>query len=255
MVMTGVSTRPARTASDGDRVFPVQPEAKEGRVTREPIEEWEPGTDRQIRAAASRVPEIGPRSISRLIGVDVAYCDSRGAAVAAGVAWDRTERRTVLVARRPGRPPVPYRFGRLGRREAGMAEGVVRDLVRDGDVVMCDGHGLMHPERMGLGVHLAARLARPVVAVAKNPLRREMPNTPAERGSVRMISDSEGIVGAEVRTADGVRPVYVSVGGGMSLDCAIQLTLEAARYRIPEPLRSADHEARKGIREISGVPE
>jgi deoxyribonuclease V len=145
---------------------------------------------------------------------------------------------------------VPYQFGQLGAREAGMAAEVERGFVRDGDVVMCDGHGLMHPERMGLGIHLAARLARPVVAVAKNPLHREAPKTSTERGSVRSISDAAGVVGAEVRTVNSVRPVYVSVGGGISLNSAIELVLEASRYRIPEPVRLADKEARKGLREM-----
>ena len=210
--------------------------------------------ERDVRIAAHEISEIDLNTVLRVIGVDVAYCDDQEVAVAAAVAWDRKDRGVVLSDRLRGRPSVPYRFGHLGAREAGMAAEVVRGLVRDGDVVMCDGHGLMHPERMGLGVHVAALLARPVVAVAKNPLHRESPKTPAERGSVRRISDSMGVVGAEVRTADSVRPVYVSVGGGISLDSAIELVLESSRYRIPEPVRFADQECRKGLREVLGEP-
>ncbi|WP_051839759.1 endonuclease V [Streptomyces sp. NRRL F-5126] len=193
-----------------------------------------------------------PASVRRLIGVDAAYCDEREVAVAAAVAWDRAGRRVVESRRLTGKPPMPYRFGHLAAREVGIAEAVVRELVTDGDVVMCDGHGLMHPDRAGLGVHLAARLGRPVVAVAKNPLHRETPLTSPERGAVRRISDAQGVVGAEVRTAESVRPVYVSVGGGISLDAAIELVLESSRYRLPEPARAADRQARDGLRELLG---
>lgn len=217
-----------------------------------PVDRWPTRPEREVRIAAMEISEICLNSVRRVVGVDVAYCDDQGVAVAAAVAWDRKDRRVVLSARLMGQPSVPYRFGQLGAREAGVAAEVVRGLVGDGDVVMCDGHGLMHPERMGLGVHLAARLAFPVVAVAKNPLHREAPKTSTERGSVHRISDSTGVVGAEVRTAHSVRPVYVSVGGGISLNSAIELVLEASRYRIPEPVRLADQEARKGLREVLG---
>ncbi|AWK09794.1 endonuclease V [Streptomyces spongiicola] len=227
-------------------------ESLEAAVTENSVDGWAVWPDREVRAAALRIPEIDLKSVLRVIGVDVAYCDSQGIAVAAGVAWDRKERGAVLSSRLNGKPPVSYQFGQLGAREAGMAAGVARGLVRDGDVVMCDGHGLMHPERMGLGVHLAARLARPVVAVAKNPIHRERSQTSTERGSVQIISDSAGIVGVELRTANAVRPVYVSTGGGISLNSAIELVLEASRYRIPEPVRLADQEARKGLSEMLG---
>lgn len=227
-------------------------ESLEMAVTEKVIDGWAARPDREVRDAASRVPEFDLKSVLRVIGVDVAYCDSRGVTVAAGVTWDRRERGAVLSSRFMGKPPVPYRFGKLGAREAGMAAEVVRGVVREGDVVMCDGHGLMHPERMGLGVHLAARLACPVVAVAKNPIHREKPRTSTERGSVQIMSDSAGIVGAELRTANAVRPVYVSTGGGMTLESAIELVLEASRYRIPEPVRLADQEARKGLRDFLG---
>jgi deoxyribonuclease V len=55
-----------------------------------------------------------------------------------------------------------------------------------------------------------------------------------------------------VRTRDGVKPVFVSVGHRVSLDnaCAHTLALTPA-YRLPETTRRADALCRKALREAA----
>lgn len=52
-----------------------------------------------------------------------------------------------------------------------------------------------------------------------------------------------------VRTQDGVRPVYVSPGHHIGFDqtCAL-VVATASRYRLPEPIRRADHISRAALR-------
>ena len=48
-------------------------------------------------------------------------------------------------------------------------------------------------------------------------------------------------VGTVLRTRDGVKPVYVSVGHRIELPAAVHLVLDCGvRYRLPEPTRLAD---------------
>jgi deoxyribonuclease V len=48
-------------------------------------------------------------------------------------------------------------------------------------------------------------------------------------------------VGTVLRTRDGVRPVYVSVGHRIDLETAERIVLQCGvGYRLPEPTRLAD---------------
>lgn len=60
-----------------------------------------------------------------------------------------------------------------------------------------------------------------------------------------LLSDEGESLGAALRTQDGIRPVYVSAGHLVSLSASVELVLALSpRFRVPEPLRRADHLAR-----------
>lgn len=51
-----------------------------------------------------------------------------------------------------------------------------------------------------------------------------------------------------LRTQDGLKPVFVSVGSGIDLDTATRHVLGlAARYRLPETTRAADRLCRAAL--------
>jgi deoxyribonuclease V len=60
-------------------------------------------------------------------------------------------------------------------------------------------------------------------------------------------------VGRALRTRDGVKPVFVSVGHRVNLDnaCAHTLALTPA-YRLPETTRRADSLCRRALRDTTG---
>jgi len=63
------------------------------------------------------------------------------------------------------------------------------------------------------------------------------------------------VIGAVVRTRDGVRPIYVSQGHRVSLDTAIEMALRVSDgFRIPRPTREADHYVSAIKREMSRRP-
>ena len=61
------------------------------------------------------------------------------------------------------------------------------------------------------------------------------------RGTVHPGEGAGEVVGAVLRTRNGVRPLFVSPGHLVRLEDAIDIVLHCStRYRVPEPLRLAD---------------
>jgi deoxyribonuclease V len=150
----------------------------------------------------------------------------------------------------------PYVPGLLSFREIPALAAAFKRLHVAPDLIFCDGQGYAHPRRMGLACHLGVVLDRPTIGCAKSrligsyrepgvragswsPLRA--PIQSGEDPPAKSRSKSE-IVGAVLRTADAVRPIFVSQGHRVSLRTAIRMVLAVCDgRRIPRPTRDADH--------------
>ncbi len=108
------------------------------------------------------------------------------------------------------------------------------------DAVIFHGQGLAHRRGLGLATHLGLFLDLPTVGCAKSRLTGEYENLGEEKGDWCELHQKGRPIGAVVRTKKGVRPLFVSIGYGLTLDESIRIVLTTAcRYRIPEPLREA----------------
>ena len=104
---------------------------------------------------------------------------------------------------------------------------------------MVDGQGFAHPYGLGFASHLGLILNKPTVGVAKSRLYGKTEQN-SENSQVRFLKEKGNVVGAEVTTRQGVKPLYVSVGHKVSLERAVKLVLDCAiKYRLPEPTRKA----------------
>jgi deoxyribonuclease V len=136
--------------------------------------------------------------------------------------------------------PFPYVPGLLAFREGPVVLAALERLTDWPDVLMFDAQGLAHPRRMGLATHLGVLLDMPAVGCAKSRLCGTYTEPEEQKGSWTPLTDGDDVIGAVVRTRDGVRPVFVSVGHRVSLEEAVSLVLGCAtRYRLPEPTRWA----------------
>jgi deoxyribonuclease V len=82
-------------------------------------------------------------------------------------------------------------------------------------------------------------LDKPTVGVAKSLLCGKVEQN-VEGGRVAPLKDKGDVIGAEVVTKQGTKPVYVSVGHKVSLKRATEIVMECTRkYRLPEPIRRA----------------
>jgi len=173
-------------------------------------------------------------------GVDVA-CPAGGGTAIAGVVVHSLPGLDVVERRSAAGPlEFPYVPGLLSFREGPVVLSAIRALESEPDVFLFDGQGICHPRRFGLASHLGVILDRPTVGCAKSLLVGTHSAPGLRRGCRRRILDRGEPVGLALRTREGVRPVYVSVGHRADLPGAARLVLSCARrYRIPEPLREA----------------
>lgn len=101
--------------------------------------------------------------------------------------------------------------------------------------------GIAHPRRIGIAAHLGVLTDLPAIGVAKSRLIGEHEPPPSARGNRVPLTHKGETIGAVLRSRDGARPLYVSVGHRTSLDHAVDLVLATlTRYRLPEPTRVAD---------------
>ncbi|WNI21138.1 endonuclease V [Streptomyces sp. ITFR-16] len=194
-----------------------------------------------------------PPGTGRVTGVDVAYDDERDVVVAAAVTLDAATLDVLAEATAVGRISFPYVPGLLAFREIPAVLAALESLPADPGLVVCDGYGRAHPRRFGLASHLGVLTGLPVIGVAKNPFTFTYERPGPRRGDFSPLLDGDEEVGRALRTQDGTKPVYVSVGHRTGLDNACAHTLLLARdFRQPETTRRADALCRRALREATG---
>ncbi|MFE9598768.1 endonuclease V [Streptomyces hokutonensis] len=218
-----------------------------------------PATEEQARAVQDELRERvvtdepgPPPRTGQVTGVDVAYDDERDVVVAAAVVLDAADLTVVAEATAVGTVSFPYVPGLLAFREIPTVLAALDALPCRPGLVVCDGYGLAHPRRFGLASHLGVLTGLPTIGVAKNPFTFTYDDPGIPRGSVSPLRADADEVGRALRTREGVKPVFVSVGHRVTLDnaCAHALAL-TPEYRLPETTRRADALCRRALREAT----
>jgi deoxyribonuclease V len=192
----------------------------------------------ELRGLLRLEPFIGP--VRLVAGADVAFSrrDDLVFAAVVLVTWPDCVTTATATAVREG--TFPYIPGLLSFREGPAVLEAFGRLDGDPDLVLFDGQGIAHPRRLGLAAHLGLLLDIPSIGCAKSRLCGDHEEPGSDRGSIAELKDGGDVIGAAVRTRDGVRPVYVSPGHRMNLASAVSFTLAACRgFRLPEPTRRA----------------
>ncbi len=172
--------------------------------------------------------------ISRICGVDVAYSGSDGSsssdtAYASAVIMDRNMQHIVESVDVQTPVNYPYIPGLLMLREAEPILCALRMLKNTYDLLLIDGHGVLHPRRCGLACYIGVTLNRPTIGVAKSLLCGTV-------RSDRFIEFDSEILGYAMS-----KKLYISIGHRITLKTAIALLKEIG----VEPLRLADMNSRK----------
>jgi deoxyribonuclease V len=149
----------------------------------------------------------------------------------------------------PGPVAFDYVPGLLAFRELPGLVRALEQLTVTPELIVCDGYGLAHPRRFGLACHLGVLTGLPTLGVGKTAFVGTFEEPGRTRGSWSDLRLDGEVVGRVLRTQDGVKPVFVSVGNRIDLDTACANVLRLSpRYRLPETTRAADRLSRQALR-------
>lgn len=193
----------------------------------------------RLASLAIRNDKIG--DVCRVAGVDVAYDESNSQLFAAVVVLDAKTGKTLEIGKAVGKVDFPYVPGLFAFRELPHLLAALATLVTKPDLVICDGQGIAHPRRCGLATHLGLLTGLPTIGCGKTRHIGEFGSLANERGSTTPLCDGDEVIGKVVRTQDGVKPLFVSIGHRVSLDTAVGWILKlSSKFRQPEPIRRAN---------------
>lgn len=181
----------------------------------------------------------------RVAGADVAFDQRRKLAFAAVVVIDLRSMADIEATTASTPVTFPYVPGYLSFRELPALAAAWKKVESRPDLLVLDAHGYAHPRRLGLASHAGILLDVPAIGCAKSVLCGRYGPLEERRGARSSLLDPKNgeEIGWALRTRDGVRPVFVSVGHRMDVSTAAELILEltpGGRRRLPETTRRAD---------------
>ncbi len=204
----------------------------------------------------------GIKTINTVAGVDVSYYkkEKYEYGIACAVLWDLDKDKIENYYISRDRINFPYKAGFLGFRECKILSKVLLKLPKRPDLLMCDGHGKIHPRRFGEAVHLGLALNIPSMGIAKNPFIgysewKKLENNKGNKSPVWAKNPKEinqnslnEILGYAICLSDDLKPVFISEGNKISIEDALKICLETTKkHRQPEPLFLADSISRKEL--------
>ena len=193
----------------------------------------------RLRPLVRHTPSFALDKLRTVAGVDAAYRDRPVAAVAV---MELLDLRMIGQSTASIATTLPYVPGFLSFREAPVALAALERLRQPADVLLCDGQGYAHPRRFGLACHLGVTLDLPSIGCAKTRLIGTYIEPGPDAGDHSPLLDDGEVIGVVLRTRAGTKPLFISVGHKMDLPTAVAVVMRCVtRYRLPEPIRAADH--------------
>jgi len=181
------------------------------------------------------------REVKNVAGVDISFSRDQNA-VAAAVVIDYPslqvlEEKTIEVELQ-----FPYISGFLGFRESPAIISVLKEIKNDFDVLMVNGHGIMHPRGLGLASHVGLLMKLPTIGVAKRLIGT---NYKLEDNSLQIIK----MKGKPVGACDKNR--CISIGHKISLNTALKIVEQTSLFKIPQPIRLSHILATKAMKDLN----
>lgn len=189
------------------------------------------------------------KNIKLIAGTDVAYSKNKGKLIAVVIVLDAETLERVEEVVIEDQERFPYIPGLFSFREMPSLIKAFEQLKTKPDLVVIDGQGIAHPRRFGLASHFGVHFDIPTIGCGKTRFIGDFEMPDEKRGRFSNLIDGDEIIGHVLRTQDGIKPVFVSIGHKVSLDFARETVLKlCSKYRLPETTRHADELANKVLK-------
>jgi len=180
---------------------------------------------------------LNNNNIRNVCGMDVSYKDLN--AFCSAVMVNKNTLEIIETVNEKSIVKYSYIPGHFMLREAKPLLKTLRLLKNTFDLVLIDGHGILHPRKCGLASYIGIIIDKPTIGVAKSLLC----------GSIlenNYVEYNKTILGYRI-SKNNKKNIYVSVGHKISLETAIDIIKKLTKKSefIPEPLRIADINSKK----------
>lgn len=192
------------------------------------------------------------KSIDKITAIDVSYFFKNDIeyGIACAILWDFNENKLIETQFYEDEIKFPYIPGYLGFREVPIMVNAFNKLTSKPNVILCDGHGMIHPRRFGEATHLGLALNIPSIGIAKNPFigQSNWKSIERNKGNKRSIINNDELLGYAVCLANNRKPVFISTGYMIDIELALKVALYLTKnHRQPEPLFLADQKSRQEL--------
>lgn len=173
-------------------------------------------------------------------GADISFNKYEETVYAGIVLFTYPELKVIGQASAIGRTSFPYIPGLLAFREVPALLDAWNKLETKPDLMILDGQGIAHEQRMGLATHFGQLANVPAIGSAKNRLSGKYVEPVNEPLAQSLMYDHDEIIGIALRSKKNCKPIFVSPGHKVSMAQSIDIIKNCIRgYRIPEPTRQA----------------
>ena len=180
---------------------------------------------------------LNNNNIRNVCGIDVSYKDLN--AFCSAVIVNKNTLEIIEIVNEKRTISYPYIPGFFMLREGEPLLKIVRLLKNLFDVLLIDGHGVLHPRQCGLASYVGIMIDKPTIGVAKNLLCGSILES-------SYVEYNKTILGYTIKK-NNKKNIYVSVGHKISLETSIDIVKKLTKKSefIPEPLRIADIYSKK----------
>eukprot|EP00466_Bigelowiella_natans_P000237 jgi/Bigna1/125534/aug1.1_g242 len=206
----------------------------------EKIKETDQGSDAKCKEDTPCEPLL------RVGGVDISFLKGSDEALASLVVLDFRTLKVVYTDFQKVRMINPYIAGFLAFREVDVLANLLGKLRRENpelypQVTLVDGNG---SPTIGIGKNLHS-----IDGLMRHEVERDFKREVLFPLDHIFLGFSQNIAGIALQTTEkSTKPIYVSIGHGVSLETARQVVTRCSITRIPEPVRQADLRSRELIR-------
>jgi deoxyribonuclease V len=172
--------------------------------------------------------------VESICGVDVSY--RKKTAYCSAVIISKKNFEIIETVSSKSEIKNPYIPGLFILRESAPILKILRLITKTFQILLVDGHGVLHPRRCGLACHIGISTNLPTIGVAKSLL---CGNVQADN----FVSHKGEILGYALKSSENSKKVaYVSVGHKITLPTSVEVvkSITKTNQYLPEPLTVAD---------------